>query len=148
MLDTRTVRAGQRVTVKYASAVEWGKVTNNPFRDLDVTRAMVVSFTACGADTYSNMCAKLDHEKSGKPSWHCPAPEVGDCVRVHKDKGTIYLTGINHDTVSAQFLIGGIPATNEQTAEIRAWLRPSREVERGLDFRLWTVDKLANATCR
>ena len=126
MLDTRTVRAGQRVTVKYASAVEWGKVTNNPFRDLDVTRAMVVSFTACGADTYSNMCAKLDH----------------------KDKGTIYLTGINHDTVSAQFLIGGIPATDEQMVEIRAWLRPSREVERGLDFRLWTVDKLANATCR
>lgn len=66
-------------------------------------------------------------------------------MRVHKTKGTPYLAGINHDTVIAGFFIGGQPVSPEVEAEIRSFLDAPSERERGLDFRVWTADKLVNA---
>ena len=146
MIDIRIVKPGQRVTVKYASPVTWARVTDNPYVDLDVAREMTVAFTAAGEETYHNMSDKLGHVSSGKPNWHIPAPELGLCVRKHKNNGNIYLAGINHDTVCAQFTIGGKPVTPEEETAIRSFLRVSEERERGIDFRVWTVEKLQNAT--
>jgi hypothetical protein len=145
MFNIATVQPGQRVTVRYASAVTWARTTDNPFVDMDVTRQMVVAFTAAGPDTYHNMADKLDHETSGKPAWHRPEPSLGPCVRVHRTKGTPYLAGINHDTCVAGFFIGGKPVTQSEEAQIRAFLDAPSERERGLDFRVWTVEKLQNA---
>jgi len=114
--------------------------------DMSVERELTVAFTAAGVETYANKAEQLGHETSGKPSWHCPAPEVGPCVRKHASKGGMYLAGINHDTVSAVFTIGGIPVSPTEEIAIRSFLRANEERERGLDFRLWTVDKLANAS--
>jgi hypothetical protein len=146
MFNIATVKPGQRVTVRYASPVTWARKTDNPFLDLDVAREMTVAFTAAGEETYHNMADKLGHETSGKPSWHMPAPEVGPCVRKHRGNGALYLAGINHDTVCAQLTIGGKPVSPEEETAIRAFLRQSEERERGIDFRVWTVEKLQNAT--
>lgn len=146
MFNITTVKPGQRVTVRYSSPVTWARKTGNPYIDLDVQREMTVAFTACGEDTYHNMAERLGHETSGKPSWHTSAPEVGPCVRKHRGNGALYLAGINHDTVSAQLLIGGRPVSEEEASAIRSFLRTSEERERGLDFRVWTCDKLTNAT--
>ena len=145
MLDISKVRPGQRITVKYSSPVTWARKTDNPYMDLAVERQLTVAFTAAGAETYANKANALGHETSGKTSWHCPAPEVGPCIRKHASKGGVYLAGINHDTIMAQFTIGGAPVSHAEELAIRSFLRASEERERGLDFRLWTVDKLANA---
>lgn len=145
MLNINIIQPGQRVTVFYASPVDWARTTDNPYVDMDVQRNMTVAFTAAGAETYSNMAERKGHETSGKPAWHTPAPEVGPCVRKHKGKGTLYLAGINHDTVIAGFTIGGKPVSPETEAEIRSYMRASQDKERGLDFRVWTLDKLTNA---
>ena len=145
MINITTIQPGQRVTVKYLSPIEWARTTDNPLVDVDVERSMEVGFTAAGAETYGNMAERLGHETSGKPTWHRPAPEVGPCVRAHKSKGTLYLAGINHDTRVAFFTIGGERATPDQETLIRKFMPAPRERERGLDFRVWTLDKLQNA---
>ena len=146
MFNISAVQPGQRVTVRYSSPVTWARKTGNPYVDLDVTRKKTVAFTACGEETYSNMADRLGHETSGKPTWHMPAPAVGPCVRQHRGNGELYVAGINHDTVSSQFLIGGRPVTEEEERDIRTFLRESQERERGLDFCVWTCAKLNNAT--
>lgn len=146
MFNISTVKPGQRVTVCYASPVTWGRKTDNPFVDMDVQREMTVAFTAAGHETYHNMAEKHGHETSGRQPWFDWTPTIGPCVVSHRTKGTVYLAGVNHDTVSAQFLIGGKLATAEESEQIRSFLRASEERERGLDFRVWTVDKLTNAT--
>lgn len=145
MFNISEVKPGQRVTVCYASPVDWAKKTGNPFIDLEVSRTMTVAFTAAGPETYDNMLAREGKESSGKGSWHTPALEVGPCVRKHKGNGNLYLAGINHDTVACQFTIGGKPASESEVAQVRGFMKPSQDRERGLDFRVWTVDKLANA---
>lgn len=145
MLNIATVKPGQRVTVKYAASVDWARKTGNPFVDLEVQRNMTVAFTAAGVETYDNMLARSGKESSGKGSWHTPALEIGPCVRKHKGNGNLYLAGINHDTVDCQFLIGGKPAAPAEVEQIRSFLKPSQDRERGEDFRVWTVDKLTNA---
>ena len=145
MLNIKTVKAGQRITVLYASEVTWARKTDNPFLDLEVTKESTVAFTACNHDTYSRMSERLGHEKSGKAPWFVWAGEVGACVVKHPAKGSLYLAGVNHDTVSSRYLVGGKLATPEETASIREWIRTNEERERGLDFRVWGVDKLANA---
>lgn len=146
MFNINTVKPGQRVTVCYASPVTWARKTGNPFCDLDVTREMTVAFTAAGQDTYRNMAEKKEHETSGKQPWFDWSPNIGPCVVAHRTNGTPYLAAINHDTISARFLIGGRPATDSEEQQIRSFLRESSERERGLDFRVWTCDKLVNAT--
>lgn len=146
MFNIKSVQPGQRVTVRYQSPVTWARTTSNPYVDMDVTRAMTVAFTAAGPETYSRMSEKLGHETSGKPTWHMPATDIGPCVRMHKGNGSLYLAGINHDTIEAKFFIGGKEATAHEAEEIRTFLRESQERERGLDFRVWTTDKLTNAT--
>lgn len=145
MLNISEVLPGQRVTVRYYAPVEWARVTDNPFLDLNVERQMTVAFTAAGVETYNNMADKKGHELSGKTAWHTPATDVGPCVRKHRTKGTLYLAGINHDTEIAGFLIDGKPVSPDVEARIRAFLRPPQERERGLDFKVWTTDKLVNA---
>ena len=145
MIDIATIQPGQRVTVKYLSSVTWARTTDNPFAHVDVVQSMEVSFTAAGAETYSNMADRKDYELSGKPSWHCPAPDVGPCVRKHTKNGKLYLAGINHDTRTAFFTVGGEYATPQQEAIIREFLSAPSERERGLDFKVWTLDKLQNA---
>lgn len=66
MFNIASVQPGQRVTVRYVSPVSWARTTDNPFVDMDVTRAMTVAFTAAGPDTYSNMAERKGHELSGK----------------------------------------------------------------------------------
>jgi hypothetical protein len=146
MLNIANVKPGHRVTVKYAAPVDWGRTTDNYFLDMEVTRAMTVSFTAAGADTYDNMMAKQGKVTSGKGTWHAPAKDIGPCVRKHKGNGTLYLAGINHDTVACTYYIGGNPATSEELIAIKSFLKPHQERDRGVDFRVWTVDKLCNAT--
>ena len=145
MIDITSVLPGQRVTVKYLAPIDWARTTDNPFVDLDVKRSMEVSFTAAGKDTYGNMAERKGHEMSGKLPWHRPAPEIGRCVRVHKTKGTQYLAGINHNTRVAFFTIGDELCTPEQEALIRSFMSERKEQERGLDFKVWTLDKLQNA---
>lgn len=146
MFNISSVKPGQRVTVRYSSPVTWARKTGNPFLDLDVTREMTVAFTAAGEETYHNMADKLGHETSGKRPWFDWSPSVGPCVVTHREKGTPYLAAVNHDTVSAQFLIGGKPVSEAEEQQIRSFLKQSEERERGLDFRVWTCDKLLNAT--
>jgi hypothetical protein len=131
--------------VRYDSPVDWARTTDNPFVDMNVERKMTVAFTAAGAETYTNMADRKGHELSGKAPWHTPAPEVGPCVRKHKKNGTLYLAGINHDTVVAGFTIDGVPVAPDVDAQIRSFLRAPQERERGLDFRVWTLEKLVNA---
>jgi hypothetical protein len=145
MLNIATIRPGQRVTVRYSAPVTWARTTDNPFVDMLVERNMTVQFTTAGPDTYGNMADKLGHETSGKAPWHVPAPEVGPCVRKHNKTGKLYLSGINHDTVAAVFTIGGVPASGAEATQIRTFLRVREERERGIDFRVWSVDNLQNA---
>jgi hypothetical protein len=145
MLDIRAIKAGQRVTVHYVSPVTWARKTDNPFLDVEVTKESSVAFTAAGAETYENQMERQGKEMSGKPCWHRAAPEIGACVRVHREKGTAYLAGVNHDSNGSQYLISGRPATSDEVTEIRAWLKVSPETDRGIDFRLWTLEKLQNA---
>jgi len=139
------VQPGQRVTVKYSAPVKWARTTGNPFVDMEVTREMTVSFTAAGQATYSNMATKHGHEKSGKQPWFDWTPTIGPCVVSHRTNGTPYLAGINHDTCVHRFLVGGQPVSEAEEAHMCKFLRESEERPRGLDFRVWTVDKLQNA---
>ena len=146
MINLANVRAGQRVTVTYSAPITWARKTGNRFLDLDVQREMTVAFTACGQDTYQRMADKLGHETSGRKPWFEFRPMLGSCTVVHPDKGSVYLAGINHDIRASRILIGGREASPEEFAEIRTFLRDREERERGLDFQVWSLDKLTNST--
>ena len=140
------IKAGQRITVKYSTPVAWARKTGNPFLGQDVVKESTVAFTAAGAETYERQMEKQGRELSGKPCWHRPATGQGPCVREHAGNGTTYLAGINHNKVSSRYFVNGAPASPEQVKEILSWTKPSNEGERGTDFRLWTIEKLANAS--
>lgn len=144
MFDVKTIKPGQRITVKYFSPVTWARKTNNPFVCHTVEKSSTVSFSACGNETYANQMAKHGQELSGKPSWHRPADEIAPCAHIHKERGTVYLAGVNHNTVESQYYIDGRLATDEEKMAIKEWIKTSNQ-ERGIDFRLWTIEKLENA---
>ena len=144
MFNVSTIKPGQRITVHYSSEPSWARKTNNPFLGI-VEKFVSVSFTAAGAETYEHQLEKRGDSLTGKPCWHTTAPEIGPCIRVHRqDPSKVYVAGINHNFSPTLWLVNGQQATSYQVNEINQWLRHT-EIERGLDFRLWTVEKLENA---
>ena len=146
MLNIAKIKAGQRITLSYASPMTWARKTDNRFLDLEVTRELKVAFTACGQETYQRQADKLGHETSGKAPWFEFRPSLGGATVIHPGKGTVYVAGINHDVKASRILIGGREASAEEQAEMKAFLRESVERERGLGFKVWSLDKLENAT--
>jgi hypothetical protein len=145
MLDLTAIKPGQRITVKYAAPITWGKKTGNRFADMSVTRETTCCFTAAGEETYANKANALGHELTGKGTWFCSAPEVGACIVKHKTNGTLYLAGINHDFSLGQIFIGNKPASEQELAEMQEFFKVKSERERGLDFRVWKAENLVNA---
>jgi hypothetical protein len=146
MLDITAIKPGQRVTVRYAAPITWGKKTGNRFADMSVTRETTCCFTAAGEKTYANKANALGHELTGKEPYFRPAESIGPCVFHHKDDvNRLYIAGINHDYSYGQIFIGNKPASEQELAEMQEFFKVKSERERGLDFRVWKAENLVNA---